>query len=768
MPRTSQLQTNFNAGELSSTIDARVDFPPYFNGSLTFENFFAHPQGWAFRRKGLKFVAEVKDSTKKTIIIPFKFNISQVLIIELGAGYFRFYLNQAAVTSGGPIYELANSFQESDLPDIRYIQKDDVIYFTHPIRGIYKMIRIANNNWTIVALNLLKGPYMDENIVTTNSVTITGTYTKGGTSTLTATGGHTPFTSNHVGGLWRVRSGTEFAYLKITGFTSSTVVTCTNQEAVPASLQAIASSLWSEGEFSNARSFPRALTFHEARLVFAGSINATQRVWFSKVNDFENFETGATVEFGFNRTIAATSNDSILWLFSDDVLFIGTSESIWRAKASNNSAAMSNSDFAAKRQIAFGSESIPPIYADDSPFYLQRGKTKVRAIGYSASKDRFSVEDITIKSDHITGSGLTQFAYQQNPISTIYAIREDGQCACFVYESAQDVSSWSRLITDGKFESVAIIPSSSTYDEIYFIVNRTIGGVTKRYIEVIEPTFDYSNLGTFFVDSGLTYNGTKNTTLTLSSASGSVPIITESEEIITTEDGFALITEEANTTVIAGSAIFSAGDVGKQIHEFNGNGRASIITYISATQVEIDIIEPFSSISLSSGSWAIAVNQVGGLNHLIGKTVSISGDGATIPNKIVSGSGTISFDSFNSIIHAGLSYKSVRKSMPLEMARLNSVLESSQGKFRRIDTILISFLNSRTGRILDTDNNLIKTIDARSLFDSMGKAPNLENGVVKIDLGTDWNKAITLTIEQEEPQPMNIKSITYYLSVNDF
>ena len=83
MPRTSQLQTNFNAGELSPTLIGRTDFAPYSNGSLTLENFNPHPQGWMYRRKGTRFVAEVKDSTKKTRLIPFSFNISQNLIIEL-------------------------------------------------------------------------------------------------------------------------------------------------------------------------------------------------------------------------------------------------------------------------------------------------------------------------------------------------------------------------------------------------------------------------------------------------------------------------------------------------------------------------------------------------------------------------------------------------------------------------------------------------------------------------------------------------------------
>jgi hypothetical protein len=769
MPRTSQLQTNFNAGELSPSIIGRTDYAPYNNGSQILENFSAHPQGWLFRRKGTRFVYEVKDSTKQTRIIPFSFNISQNLIIEMGAGYFRFFSNQAIVlTGGGSIYELANTFIESDLAKIRFVQKDDVIYMIHPLRGIFKLIRLANNNWTFGAANLLFGPYVDENVVSTNLVTITGTYTKGGTTTLTASGGHTPFLTTHVGGLWKVREGNDIAYLKITGFTSSTVVTCTNQEAIPASLQAIAKFTWSEGEFSLARSFPRAITFHEQRLCFAGNLNATQKIWFSKSGDFENFKTGTLADDAFNRTIAATSNDSILWLFSDTDLYIGTAESIWLAKPSANGAGISSLDFGAKKQISFGASDLPPVYADDSAFYLQRGDQKIRGLGYSASKDKLVGTDISIKSDHITGSGIRQFAYQMNPISTIFGIRADGQIANCVYEAEQEVLAWSRMTTQGSYESIASIPSASNYDEVYFIIKRTIGGVVKRYIEVLEPTFDYSNLASFFVDSGLTYNGTKQTTLSLSSGTGEFALVTQDGFSLITQNDEMLITQPFVTTATSGTSIFSAGDVGNQIHEVGGGtGRAAIIAYINPTVVEISIIESFTSANLLAGKWAVAVDGIGGLNHLIGQTVSIMGDGATIPDKIVSQTGTVAFDSFNSIIHAGLKYVSTRKSMPLEVNRLEGILGSSQGKLRRIDRVLIDFYNSRAGKLLDSRGKEL-TLDARSLVDNMNQAPALLDGNVKVDFSSDWDTACTLTLLQEEPQPLNVRSITYYLSLNDY
>ena len=737
MPTTNEIQTRFNAGELSPNIDGLVDFEPFFYGGSTVENFDVHPQGWLFRRKGTKFVNEVKDSTKKTRIIRFKYNIDQVLIIELGAGYFRFYAQQAIILSGGNPYEVANAFTESDLDYIRYIQKDDIVYLLHPLKGYFKLIRLANNNWTFASVDLQFGPFQKENILQTQTCSINNHGPVGTTGTLTASG-HTPFTANHVGSLWLMRDGTSYAYLKITAFTSSTSVSYISQNTIANSFAAKALYTWRAGEFGLHRSYPRAITFHEQRVVLAGSINEPQKIWFSKSGEYENFDEdyGAmTADDGFNRTIASSTNDSILWLFSDEVLFIGCTDSVYIAKPSNNSAGLSNTDISLRRQVAFGSEWVDPVYADNTPFYLQRGKQKVRGLNYTATEGKFGTKDITIRSDHITGSGIKRFEYQQNPISTIWALREDGQIAKFTYESDQEVNCWTRFKTDGIVEDIAIIPSSKEYDEIYFVVNRTINGATKRFIEVLEPDFSYEKLDYIYSDSTLIYDGRQNTTLTLT-----------------------------DTTATAGSSIFTANSVGKEIRNVNGNGRAEIISYTSGTVVGINITRNFDSNNLTANNWGIAVNEVSGLNHLIGANVIANGDSATDPStKLVDNTGKITLKNFAVIIIVGLPYKSIFTSMPIESRKLTQVLGSQQNKILRITELSVKFFNSRGGDI-ELDNKTIPII-ARNFTDLMFKAPNFTNGIKNITIADDWGYDRKYSITQTEPQAINIKNITYEVSI---
>jgi hypothetical protein len=99
MARVHPFQTNFTAGELTPKLAGQVDFKKYNNGVEEMQNMTVFPQGGATRRYGSRFVAEVKDSSKATRIIPFEFNVTQSYILELGDQYIRFYKDNGQITN---------------------------------------------------------------------------------------------------------------------------------------------------------------------------------------------------------------------------------------------------------------------------------------------------------------------------------------------------------------------------------------------------------------------------------------------------------------------------------------------------------------------------------------------------------------------------------------------------------------------------------------------------------------------------------------------
>jgi hypothetical protein len=80
------------------------------------------------------------------------------------------------------------------------------------------------------------------------------------------------------------------------------------------------------------------------------------------------------------------------------------------------------------------------------------------------------------------------------------------------YLQEQQIFAWSRWETQGEFESICVVPEGQE-DVIYVVVKRTINGVDKKYIERLHTRSFSAIEDAFFVDSGLTYDGSPTTTL---------------------------------------------------------------------------------------------------------------------------------------------------------------------------------------------------------------------------------------------------------------
>ena len=153
MPNTRIYNRSFGGGEMSPEMFGRIDDTKFQTGVATMRNFIALPQGPAENRPGFQFVREVKDSSKKVRLIPFTFSVTQTVVIEMGAGYFRFHTNGATILSGSVPYEVANPYAEAELFDIHYVQSADVMTLVHPNHAPRELRRLGATNWVLSAIN---------------------------------------------------------------------------------------------------------------------------------------------------------------------------------------------------------------------------------------------------------------------------------------------------------------------------------------------------------------------------------------------------------------------------------------------------------------------------------------------------------------------------------------------------------------------------------------------------------------------------------------
>lgn len=99
MPRTVVAQFSFGTGEVTPSLYGRVDIAKYGQGMKSLLNYLPEPEGGVNRRPGTRYVATVKDSAKRTRLLPFQFSVSQAYILELGDLYIRFHKNSAPLLS---------------------------------------------------------------------------------------------------------------------------------------------------------------------------------------------------------------------------------------------------------------------------------------------------------------------------------------------------------------------------------------------------------------------------------------------------------------------------------------------------------------------------------------------------------------------------------------------------------------------------------------------------------------------------------------------
>ncbi len=505
--------TNFTAGELSPRLDGRTDVGKYFNGCKTLENMVVHPHGAATRRPGTKFVHEVKTSSEKTRLIPFEFSTTQTYIMEFGNQYIRFYKDQgiitltdktiSAITKANPGVVTATSHG--------YSNGDHVI-----ISSVGGMVEVNGKTFKVanVTTNTFELQNVDGQNVNTSSFT---TYTSGGVANKiyeiaspypTADLFDIKFAQS-ADIMYIVHPSHAIRKLSRTGHTSWTLSTVSITGSPSPALN------------TGTGKFPSCVTFFEQRLVFAGTNDNPQTLFFSKSAELENFTTGSNASDAMIYSIASNKVNAIRYLSAQRSLLVGTVGGEFVVSASGTTSPITPTNIQIQRQSSYGSANVDAVQIENVTMFLQRAKRKIRELTYNLNIDQYQATDLTLLAEHITEGGINEMAYQQEPDSILWCVRNDGTLLGFTYARAESVTGWHRHIMGGSFssgnavvESVASVPTDLNEDEFFIIVKRTINGATRRYVEHL-TLFDYGTdqKDAFFVDSGLTYSGSAATVI---------------------------------------------------------------------------------------------------------------------------------------------------------------------------------------------------------------------------------------------------------------
>ena len=288
-------------------------------------------------------------------------------------------------------------------------------------------------------------------------------------------------------------------YVEILTYNTPRSVTAIVRQHLPANASS-GTSYWSEGAYSGVQGYPRAIAFIEQRTAISGASGHPARIDMSEPGGFESFKGGADADRAISFEVDSGRVNSVLWMEKGVTWFAATNGAIYALQTTDNTPFAPDNLPYVKEVNAYGSADIHPLKIGGKLLYVQRGGKRVRELDYEADATNDIRSDRTVLARHITSdqATITQWAYQQDPNQTVWAVRSDGVLLALTYFPEQDVIAWSRHTTQGSFESVATIPTETT-DQTWVVVKRTINGADVRYIEYFDTTVN--------TDSALTYEG---------------------------------------------------------------------------------------------------------------------------------------------------------------------------------------------------------------------------------------------------------------------
>jgi len=675
--------------------------------------------------------------------------------------------------SGGKterVYEVTSPYAEADIFDLKYAQKADLMYIVHPDYEPRKLIRSGETSWSISTFIRTEDPF---------TVAITGA-TQAAACQITATD-HGLETGDVIE-IYGVVGMTQ-----LNGNTYSVVKTGANTITLkdPDTLVDIDSTGYtaysSGGYLFKQGNMPGAVGFYGGRVFYGGTNDDPETFYGSRAPDddgtprYDDFTVGTDAADAIVFPISSQNNtaDRIRWFAgTNKFLAIGTYGGIYKAYGATEGAPISGTDITVQPVDFYGAQNILPVRVGTSLFYVQRGGLVLNRFAYSILDDSYSSEDLNVLSDELTNTGIKQLTIQQGRLNIIWGVRNDGILLGISSKEQEKIASWHTHYmggTDAKVLSACGEPQPNNNDNLWIVAERTIDGVTRRYMEysIMDPVLPeeedyYTDAENEETDIDAFHNVQYETAKQLVRVDSSLTIDT-SQEVTLTPDA---VTGDG-ITFTAGGNVFTADDVGRRIYRkfVTGyeSGIAEIVSYVSPTEVTCNILVDFDSTdAIPAECWYLTVTSLQGLDHLEGEEVKIVVDGAVHPVQTVT-DGEITLDSPATVVHIGLGYRGWLRTMPLESRSLSG---SSMAMTSTINKIGIMFRHS-LGVKYGTSPYILEQMVFRTTNDRVGQPPPLFSGVVEVNIADGYGLQKFINIIQDEPLPCTIQAIIPFADVTE-
>ena len=763
MVATRIIQDGFSAGEFEPHMHEAINNPRYNKSAKKIENFIPEIQGPASFRKGFRHHVNTRQGSE-AFLIDFTYNEDDAYVLELTSLVMRVHKfnsegNPSLIASSQAVVTDITSAAEGVVTaNAHGFSNQDSVYFQ-----------------STLGLTELNGPVFTVSDVTANTFKlkdeISGDYIDTSAGAYVANG-----TSNRVSKVLEIATPypgySDLTKVKHAQF--GNVMWMVHPDYKPQVVTRVSETNWSYGNytptadpFTAASDYPRAIAIHDNRLWFGGTINDPQNFWATVAGDFGDMTIGVGATDAFEFRIGSSENDTILWLRANErYLVAGTLNSAKKIYGEVEESAVTPTAITVRDLTATNSSDIDPSFFEGRLLFIQRSRQKLRALEFNEASAGYEAVDMNIVTKHLgKGYSFQEMENKESDNDIIWIIRSDGTLIGVTVNFREGVFGWHTHTTDGYFTSISKLKSTVGGELLWVVAKRNLKGRDVYSIEVEAPEVVYPQMADFYTGQGNKESDEKNfLDLLFEAQKISVHLDTckiydglYPREVAT---GSALTNFPITLSALTGTGItvtstgnaFEAGDVGREIWGADGRGRGEIKTFVSATEVTIDITSNFKSLTYALRGWYLTTDEVWGLQHLEGEVVDILADGSYIGTDTVGVGGRLNIGYQASYIQVGLKYKGILIGHTLDTLLENGHTKSNKKNINRIG---IKFHNTLTPCYGNNMYNLTERSWRPASADLNRVAP-LFTGTLDLKIEGAHAREQSVIITQEKPYPCTV------------
>jgi hypothetical protein len=491
--------------------------------------------------------------------------------------------------------------------------------------------------------------------------------------------------------------------------------------------------LWRLGAWGGDQGYPKSVTFLGDRLIFGGTPGDPQRFDATRVGEYDEFDPSVPLVDSdpISSRLAGLESSPITDLTTVGDLFAMTGGGVYRISAGG--AAFTPANIDSRLHHAWGAADIPAATVGKAAIYVQRGSRAVRELA-QLDDQTFEGAELTVAAGHLFGAGkrITAMAYADQPYGLLWVVRSDGLLLSLTYLREQEVLGWARHPTDGLVKDVCVVPEGED-DVVYLTVERTVGGQAVRYIERATEREPALARDIVCVDCSLTYEGFGSGTVSLA-------------------DTFGVL------SVVASGSVFAPTDVGRDlwVELASGVKKLTVTGYSSPTTVVASAVTgelTAPDYGVPSSSWGFPVTRIGGLTHLVGKSVVTQVDGRPGVQGTVAADGTLALGEPALLVHVGLAYQPYIETLPVNFAGQTTV----RTRAKAIPKVAVLVTESRVALAGTTVGELYE-IEGRDVLDGYG-TPEPYTGLWEIDVANTWEDTGQVQVWQTYPLPLTVLAV---------